>query len=66
MLTEIVDELRHLDGMKGNFMISESEYLAPALLKEEGKIASQLLGMQKDYDDSQMIFWMLQKLRPEH
>ena len=43
MLTEIVDELRHLDGMKGNFMISESEYLAPALLKEEGKIASQLI-----------------------
>jgi signal transduction histidine kinase len=41
MLTKIVDELRHLDGMKGNFMISESEYLAPVLLEEEGKIASQ-------------------------
>jgi two-component system sensor histidine kinase VicK len=43
MLTKIVDELRHLDGMKGNFMISESEYLAPVLLEEEGKIALQVI-----------------------
>src|SRR5215470_6402482 len=43
VLIKIVDELRHLDGMKGNFMISESEYLAPVLLEEEGKIASQLI-----------------------
>src|SRR5215813_8834169 len=44
MLRKIVDELRHLDGMKGNFMISESEYLAPAVLEEEeGKIALQLI-----------------------
>ena len=43
MLRKIVDELRHLDGMKGNFMISESEYLAPAVLEEEeGKIACSL------------------------
>ncbi len=28
-IIKIVDELRHLDGIKGNFMISESEYLAP-------------------------------------
>ena len=27
VLIKIVDELRHLEGMKGNFMISESEYL---------------------------------------
>jgi two-component system, OmpR family, sensor histidine kinase VicK len=26
----IVDEVRHLDGIKGNFMVSEIEYLAPA------------------------------------
>src|SRR5215467_1881611 len=42
MLRKIVDDLRHLDGMKGNFMISESEYLAPIIL-EKGKIASQLI-----------------------
>jgi two-component system, OmpR family, sensor histidine kinase VicK len=28
-LLSIVSKLRHLDGIKGNFMISESEYLAP-------------------------------------
>jgi two-component system, OmpR family, sensor histidine kinase VicK len=38
-LMSIVDELRHLDGIKGNFMISEKEYLAPVILFEEGKIA---------------------------
>src|SRR5215469_15977443 len=43
MLTKIVDELRHLDGMKGNFIISKSEFLAPVLLEEEGKISSQLI-----------------------
>src|SRR5215813_12758913 len=42
MLRKIVDDLRHLDGMRGNFMISESEYLAPIIL-EKGKIASQLI-----------------------
>ena len=42
-LMSIVDELRHLDGIKGNFMISESEYLAPVVLFEKGKVASQLI-----------------------
>ena len=42
-LTIIVDELRHLDGIKGNFMMSEMEYLAPVVLYEKGKIASQLI-----------------------
>ncbi|MGB6592870.1 MAG: ATP-binding protein, partial [Candidatus Nitrosopolaris sp.] len=37
----IVDELRHLDGIKGNFMVSESEYIAPLILLEHGKIAPQ-------------------------
>ena len=43
MLRKTVDELRHLGGMKGNFMISESEYLAPVPLEKEGKIALQLI-----------------------
>ena len=34
-LMSIVDEVRHLDGIKGNFMISETEYLAPATSHEE-------------------------------
>ena len=33
-LMDIVDELRHLDGVKGNFGVSESEYLASATLQE--------------------------------
>src|SRR5438046_306748 len=42
-LIKIVDELRHLDRIKGNFMISEGEYLAPVVLYKERKIASQLI-----------------------
>ena len=40
-LRKIVDELRHLDGIKGNFMVSDTEYLAPLILFEHGKIAPQ-------------------------
>ena len=42
-LLYIVSELRHLDGIKGNFMISEIEYLAPMLLFEKGKVAAQII-----------------------
>ena len=39
----MVDELRHLDGIKGNFYISETEYLAPATFHEAGKSAAQII-----------------------
>jgi hypothetical protein len=42
-LLSIVNELRHLDGIKGNFMISEGEYLALLILFEKGKIAPQII-----------------------
>src|SRR6187200_1527871 len=42
-LMTIVDELRHLEGIKGNFMLSETEYIAPIILFEKGKIASQII-----------------------
>ena len=42
-LIAIVDELRHLDRIKGNFMISETEYLSPIILFEKGKVASQII-----------------------
>ena len=42
-LMEMVDELRHLDGIKGNFYVSESGYLAPATAHEVGKSASQVI-----------------------
>jgi two-component system sensor histidine kinase VicK len=42
-LIKMTHELRHLDGIKGNFYISESGYLAPATLHEKGKPASQII-----------------------
>jgi two-component system sensor histidine kinase VicK len=42
-LSTMVDELRHLDGIKGNLYLSESEYLAPATFHEKGKPASQII-----------------------
>ncbi|HZD83617.1 MAG TPA: hypothetical protein VE076_12145, partial [Nitrososphaeraceae archaeon] len=42
-LLSTVSELRHLNGIKGNFMISESEYLAPAVLFEKGKVAARII-----------------------
>jgi two-component system sensor histidine kinase VicK len=34
-ILKVVDELRHLDGIKGNFMISEREYLATTNSREK-------------------------------
>jgi 7,8-dihydro-6-hydroxymethylpterin-pyrophosphokinase len=42
-LLPTVSELSHLDGIKGNFMISESEYLAPAVLFEKGIVAARII-----------------------
>jgi HKD family nuclease len=42
-LMKIVHELHHLDGIKGNFMISEREYLAPLILFEKAAVSSKLL-----------------------
>jgi len=42
-LISLVDELRHLDGIKGNFMLSESAYLAPIVSFEKGKVAARII-----------------------
>ena len=42
-LLKMVDELRHIEGIKGNFYISETEYIAPATLHTKGKPASQII-----------------------
>jgi two-component system, OmpR family, sensor histidine kinase VicK len=42
-LLPTVSQLRHLGGIKGNFMISESEYLAPAVSFEKGKVATRII-----------------------
>ena len=42
-LMSIVDEVRHLDGIRGNFMLSEIEYLAPATSHQEAKLAALII-----------------------
>ena len=42
-LIPLVDEVRHLDGIKGNFMISQTEYLAPVILFGTRKISSEII-----------------------
>ena len=42
-LIKIVDELRHTAGIKGNFYLTETEYIAPATFHEKGKPASQII-----------------------
>ena len=57
-LMRIVDELRHLDGIKGNFMVSKSEYIAPLILFEHGKIALQAVysNMNEVVEQQQYLF----------
>ena len=49
-LLGIVHELRHLDGVKTNFMISEKEYLAPLIQEKSEAIASEHI-----YSDTDQI-----------
>jgi hypothetical protein len=42
-LLNLVHELRHLDGVKSNFMISEEEYLAPLVQDRREEVASELI-----------------------
>jgi hypothetical protein len=37
------NEIRHLDGIKGTFYISDTEYIAPATFHQKGKPASQMI-----------------------
>jgi two-component system, OmpR family, sensor histidine kinase VicK len=41
-LLKIVNELHHIEGIKGNFYVSETEYIAPATLHKKGRPASQI------------------------
>jgi two-component system, OmpR family, sensor histidine kinase VicK len=54
----LVDELRHLDGIKGNFFVSETEYIAPAALHEKGKPSSQIVysNMKQIVEEQQYVF----------
>jgi two-component system sensor histidine kinase VicK len=58
LLATMVDELRHLDGIKGNFYVSEREYIAPAASHEKGKPSSQIIysNMKEIVEEQQYIF----------
>ena len=43
LMKSSVNELRHLDGIRGNFYVSESEYVSPAANHEKGKPASHVV-----------------------
>jgi sugar-specific transcriptional regulator TrmB len=38
-----VVELRHLDGIKGNFYVTEQEYVAPSTLREKGEFSERMI-----------------------
>jgi two-component system sensor histidine kinase VicK len=58
LLTSVVNELRHLDGIKGNFYVSEKEYIAPAALHEKDKPSSQIIRskMKEIVEEQQYVF----------
>jgi two-component system, OmpR family, sensor histidine kinase VicK len=57
-LMTIVDELRHLEGIKGNFVISETEYLSPVVFFEEENVASQIIysNLKEIVEQQQYVF----------
>jgi two-component system, OmpR family, sensor histidine kinase VicK len=58
LLTSVVNELRHLDGIKGNFYVSEKEYIAPAALHEKDKPSSQIIhsNMKEIVEEQRYVF----------
>ena len=46
-LMQFVDELRHMDGVKGNMAISESEYVATAVLQESQPVTQTIYSNAK-------------------
>jgi len=54
-------EVRHLDGIKGNFMVSETEYLAPAVSNNPSDIATQIIysNLQEIVQQQHCIFDIL-------
>jgi two-component system sensor histidine kinase VicK len=57
-LMKMIDELRHLDGVKGNSAVSETEYLFVAAALQEAKPVQQLLycDMKTIVEQQQYIF----------
>jgi phosphatidylserine/phosphatidylglycerophosphate/cardiolipin synthase-like enzyme len=60
-LVTLGDEVRHLDRIKGSFYLNELEYLAPAVLHDKGKPASEIIysNVKELVEHQQYIFDML-------
>jgi len=57
-LISIVDEFRHMNGIKGNFYVSEEEYAAPSTLHEKGKSSDMMIysNVKEIVEHQQYIF----------
>jgi two-component system, OmpR family, sensor histidine kinase VicK len=57
-MISVVDELRHLNGIKGNFYLSEQEYAAPSTLHEKGKSSEMMIysNVKEIVEHQQYIF----------
>src|SRR5262249_52951914 len=53
-----VANVRHLDGIRGNFMVSEKEYIAPSVSNHTSNIASQIIysNLHEIVEQQQYIF----------
>ena len=60
-LMDIVEEVRHLEGLMSNFMVSESEYLAPVVFDGQTKIAPKIIycNISSFVEQQQYFFDML-------
>ena len=57
-MISVVDELRHLNSIKGNFYVSEQEYVAPSTLHEKGKSSEMMIysNVKEIVEHQQYIF----------
>src|ERR671912_1085151 len=58
LINTINIDLRHVDGIKGNFYVSENEYVAPATFHHKGKPASHIIysNVKEIVDHQQYVF----------
>jgi two-component system, OmpR family, sensor histidine kinase VicK len=58
LINTINIDLRHVDGIKGNFYVSENEYVAPATFHHKGKPASHIIysNVMEIVDHQQYVF----------
>ena len=67
-LMSIVNEIRHLEGIKGNFILSESECLSSVVLLEKEKVASRIIcsNLKETIEQQQYIFVLFEICLYQH